>query len=138
VCFEVLLYDLTGTYFESDPPGAGKRQFGFSRDRRFDGVQVVIALIVIPEGFPIAYEFMPRNTSDNNHVARFSGAHPNPIRQSRADLRHVPRHSRRGGPGTDAQRRDDGSLLFGTPNGHSSKLEQIFLTKPWEQVREEV
>ena len=50
--FEVLLYDLTSTYFESAPPGAGKRQFGYSRDKRFDCVQVVIALVVTPEGFP--------------------------------------------------------------------------------------
>jgi hypothetical protein len=52
--FEVLLYDLTSTYFESDPPfpEEDKRQFGYSRDKRFDCVQVVIALIVTPEGFP--------------------------------------------------------------------------------------
>ena len=52
--FDVLLYDLTSTYFESAPPGEGKRQFGYSRDNRSDCVQVVIALIVTPEGFPLA------------------------------------------------------------------------------------
>jgi len=62
--FEVLLYDLTSTYFECDPPDAGKRRFGHSRDHRSDCVQVVIALIVTPEGFPLAYEVMPGNTSD--------------------------------------------------------------------------
>src|SRR5919106_1691770 len=40
--FEVLLYDLTSTYFESDPPVEGKRRFGYSRDKRPDCVQVVI------------------------------------------------------------------------------------------------
>ena len=54
--FEVLLYDLTSTYFECDPPGYGKRKFGYSRDKRSDCVQVVIALIVTPDGFPLAYE----------------------------------------------------------------------------------
>ena len=49
--FDVLLYDLTSTYFESDPPLAGKRQFGYSRDKRPDCVQVVIALIITPDGF---------------------------------------------------------------------------------------
>jgi hypothetical protein len=50
--FDVLLYDLTSTYFESDPPfeEEDKRRFGYSRDHRFDCVQVVIALIVTPEG----------------------------------------------------------------------------------------
>ena len=59
--FEVLLYDLTSTYFESDPPDddADKRRFGYSRDKRSDCVQVVIALIVTPEGFPQAYEVLP-------------------------------------------------------------------------------
>ena len=53
--FDVLLYDLTSTYFESDPPFDDKRRFGYSRDKRPDCVQVVIALIVTPEGLPLAY-----------------------------------------------------------------------------------
>ena len=69
--FDVLLYDLTSTYFESDPPFSGKRQFGYSRDKRSDCVQVVIALVVTPEGFPLAYEVMPGNTSDNTTLAQF-------------------------------------------------------------------
>jgi len=62
--FDVLLYDLTSTYFESDPPAdpQDKRRFGYSRDKRFDCVQVVIALIVTPEGFPLAYQVMAGNT----------------------------------------------------------------------------
>ncbi len=62
--FEVLLYDLTSTYFESDPPQDenDKRRFGYSRDKRSDCVQVVIALIVTPQGFPLAYEVLAGNT----------------------------------------------------------------------------
>src|SRR5207237_699231 len=64
--FDVLLYDLTSTYFESPPPDddADKRRHGYSRDKRSDCVQVVIALIVTPEGFPLAYEVLAGNTSD--------------------------------------------------------------------------
>jgi len=69
--FDVLLYDLTSTYFESDPPGAGKRAFGYSRDKRFDCVQVVIALVVTPEGLPLAYEVLPGNTSDSTTLEAF-------------------------------------------------------------------
>ena len=69
--FDVLLYDLTSTYFESDPPFSDKRRFGYSRDKRGDCVQVVIALIVTPQGFPLAYEVMPGNTSDNTTLAEF-------------------------------------------------------------------
>ena len=71
--FEVLLYDLTSSYFESNPPfpEADKRKFGYSRDKRSDCVQVVIALIVTPEGFPLAYEVMPGNTSDKTTLPGF-------------------------------------------------------------------
>ena len=73
VTFDVLLYDLTSTYFESDPPFADgdKRQFGYSRDKRSDCVQVVIALVVTPEGFPLAYEVLAGNTSDKTTLKAF-------------------------------------------------------------------
>jgi transposase len=50
VTFDVLLYDLTSTYFEIDPPLAeeDKHRFGYSRDHRPDCVQVVIALVITP------------------------------------------------------------------------------------------
>jgi transposase len=71
--FDILLYDLTSTYFESDPPDddEDKRRFGHSRDKRSDCVQVVIALIVTPEGFPLAYEVLPGNTADNTTLRAF-------------------------------------------------------------------
>jgi len=69
--FDVLLYDLTSTHFESNPPFDDKRRFGYSRDKRPDCVQVVIALIVTAEGFPLAYEVMPGNTADNTTLAEF-------------------------------------------------------------------
>jgi len=57
VRFDVLLYDLTSTYFESEPPQHGKRKYGYSRDKRPDCVQVVIALIVTPDGLPWSVAF---------------------------------------------------------------------------------
>jgi transposase len=64
--FDVLLYDLTSTYFESDPPfpEGDKRKFGYPRDKRSDCVQVVIALVITPEGFPLAYEVLAGNTAE--------------------------------------------------------------------------
>ena len=59
------------TYFESDAPFDGLRQHGYSRDRRSDCVQVVIALIVTPQGFPLAYEVMPGNTGEKTTLADF-------------------------------------------------------------------
>ena len=73
ITYDVLLYDLTSTYFESDPPfpEGDKRQFGYSRDKRSDCVQVVIGLVVTPEGFPLAYEVFAGNTSDKTTLEMF-------------------------------------------------------------------
>jgi hypothetical protein len=71
VGFEMLLYDLTRTYFESDPPEEGKRRFGYSRDQPPDCVQGVSALIGTPEGFPRPYEIRAGNTSDKTPLADF-------------------------------------------------------------------
>jgi len=62
----VLLYDLTSTYFECDVPEdeTDPRRFGYSRDKRSDCVQVIVALVVTPEGLPLAYEMFPGNTAD--------------------------------------------------------------------------
>jgi hypothetical protein len=73
VCFDVLLYDLTSTYFEANPPFPedDKRRFGYSRDHRPDCVQVVIALVVTPDGLPLAYEVMAGNTADSTTLRDF-------------------------------------------------------------------
>ena len=69
----MLLYDLTSTYFESDPPfpEGDKRRFGYSRDKRSDCVQVVIALIITPEGLPLSYEVLSGNTADKTTLRGF-------------------------------------------------------------------
>ena len=72
--FDVLLYDLTSTYFEvnaSDLPEGSKRRHGYSRDKRPDCPQLVIALVVTPEGLPLAYEVLPGNTADSKTLRSF-------------------------------------------------------------------
>jgi hypothetical protein len=64
--FDVLLCDLTSTFFEinaSDLAEGDKRRHGYSRDKRPDCPQVVIALVVTPDGLPLAYEVLPGNTA---------------------------------------------------------------------------
>ena len=69
--YEVLLYDLTSTYVEGQAAEIPQAQFGHSRDHRSDCRQVVIALVVTPEGFPLAYEVMPGNTADKTTLKAF-------------------------------------------------------------------
>jgi len=136
--FDVLLYDLTSTYFECVPPGEGKRQFGYSRDKRSDCVQVVIALIVTPEGFPIAYEVMPGNTSDKTTLADFLKTIER--QYGKANRTWV---MDRGIPTEETLRTMRASdppiyYLVGTPKGRLSRLEQSFLTRPWKLAREAI
>jgi transposase len=136
--FEILLYDLTSTYFECDPPDAGKRKFGYSRDKRSDCVQVVIALIVTPDGFPLAYEVMDGNTSDKTTLraflakieAQYGKAQRTwvmdrgiPTEEVLADMRASPTPIH---------------YLVGTPRGRLTKLEKLLAAKPWEDVRDSV
>ncbi len=138
VRFEVLLYDLTSTYFESDPPGGGNRRFGYSRDKRFDCVQVVIALIVTPEGFPIADEVMPGNTSDNTTLesflqaieAQYGKANRTWVMDRGIPSEAVLTRMRQASPPIH--------YLVGTPKGRLTQLEKPFLAKPWEAVRDSV
>jgi len=136
--FDVLLYDLTSTYFESDPPAEGKRRYGYSRDKRPDCVQVVIALIVTPDGFPMAYEVLPGNTSDRTTLEDFLGKIE--AQYGKANRVWV---MDRGIPTEESlakmrQTESPVHYLVGTPKGRLSKLEKRFLGMSWEQVRESV
>jgi len=140
VRFDVLLYDLTSTYFESDPPAeeTDKRRYGYSRDKRSDCVQVVIALIVTPEGFPLAYEVLPGNTADNTTLRSF--LHRIETQYGKADRIWV---MDRGIPSEEVlaeMRQADPPVyyLVGTPKGRLGKLEQQLLGLPWHAVREGV
>ncbi|MCU0875044.1 MAG: IS1634 family transposase [Pirellulaceae bacterium] len=68
--YDLLLYDLTSTYFEGLAEANELAQRGYSRDHRSDGVQVVVALVVTREGFPLAHLTLPGNTRDLQTVER--------------------------------------------------------------------
>jgi hypothetical protein len=138
--FDVLLYDLTSTYFEANPPfpDDDKRRFGYSRDKRSDCVQVVIALIVTPDGLPLAYEVLPGNTADCTTLKAFLER----IERQYGKARRVWVMDR--GIPTEAvleeMRRADPpvSYLVGTPKGRLSRLEKDLVAKPWQEAREGV
>src|SRR5438445_4470534 len=71
VQFDVLLYDLTSTYVEGEAELNPKAKRGYSRDGRPDCKQVVVALVITPDGFPLAYEVMDGNTSDKTTLRGF-------------------------------------------------------------------
>jgi hypothetical protein len=139
--FDVLLYDLTSTYFEvnaSDLPEGDKRRHGYSRDKRPDCPQVVIALVVTPEGLPLAYEVLAGNTADSKTLRLFLGK----IERQYGKARRVWVMDR--GVPTEAvlaeMRASDPPVqyLVGTPKGRLNRLEKHLLEKPWQEAREGV
>jgi transposase len=135
--FDVLLYDLTSTYFEADPPfpEGDKRRHGYSRDHRSDCVQVIIALVVTPEGLPLAYEVLPGNTADKTTLRDFLDR----IERQYGKARRIWLMDR--GVPTEAvlaeMRQADPPVqyLVGTPKGRLSRLEKQLLAKPWAEAR---
>jgi transposase len=138
--FDILLYDLTSTYFESDPPfGEGdKRRHGYSRDKRPDCVQVVIALIVTPEGFPLAYEVLAGNTSDKTTLADFLKKIEDQYGKAERIWvmdRGIPTEKTLE---TMRQAQPPVYYLVGTPRGRLSQYEQKLAQLPWQVAREGV
>ncbi len=139
--FDVLLYDLTSTYFEIDAaakPEGDKRRHGYSRDKRPDCPQVVIALVVTPDGLPLAYEVMAGNTSDNKTLRSFLAK----IETQYGKARRIWVMDR-GIPTEEVlaeMRQSDPPVqyLVGTPKGRLTQLEKHLIDKPWREVREGV
>ncbi|NOG40009.1 IS1634 family transposase [Candidatus Brocadia sinica] len=137
--YDVLLYDLTSTYFESEPPAAdavSKKRFGYSRDKRSDCVQVVVALVLTPEGFPVAYEVYPGNTRDTATLEEFLDR----IEKRYGKFRRTWLMDR-GIPTEEVleKMRERGiDYLVGTPKGHLTRVEKPLLEQTWMQARESV
>jgi hypothetical protein len=115
-----------------------KRRHGYSRDHRPDCVQVIIALVVTPQGFPLAHEVLARNTADSTTLKEFFAR----IEHQYGKARHVWCMDR-GVPTEEvlAQMRTADppvQYLVGTPKGRLKRLEHARLEQPWHQARPEV
>jgi transposase len=138
--FEVLLYDLTSTYFEIDAPEqqTGKRRFGHSRDKRSDCVQVVIGLVVSPEGLPLSYEVLAGNTADKTTLrpmlekieAQYGKAQRIWVMDRGIPTEEVLQEMRGSDPPVQ--------YLVGTPRSQLSPLIAALADQPWQLVREGV
>jgi transposase len=134
--FDVLLYDLTSTYFEGLCQQNPKARFGYSRDKRSDCRQVVIALIVTPEGFPIGYEVLPGNTLDKTTLRMFLKKAESMYGKARRVWimdRGIPTE------GVLSQMRDENiSYLVGTPRAKLVKLEDKLVDLNWKAANDNV
>src|SRR5579862_4631685 len=136
--FEVLLYDLTSTYFEGEMEQNPKAKRGYSRDGRPDCLQLVIALVVTPDGFPLAYEVLNGNTADCATLGDFLEK----IETTYGKARRVWVMDR--GIPTEAMLKEMRAperqtfYLVGTPKGRINQHEKKWLDLPWQKVRDSV
>ena len=137
--FDVLLYDLTSTYFEinaSDLAEGDKRRHGYSRDKRPDCPQVVIALVVTPDGLPLAYEVLPGNTADCKTLRMFLAKDRAAIWSRTPCLGDGSRHPHRSGAGGNARQATRRySIWWERRRGVSRDLRKKLLAKPWQEAR---
>ena len=136
--FEVLLYDLTSTYFEGEMEQNPKAKRGYSRDKRPDCLQLVIALVVTTDGLPLAYEVMKGNTSDRTTLPGFLKK----IEDTYGKARRVWVMDR--GVPSEAILKDmrdperQTFYLVGTPKSRINQHEKKWLDLPWHKVRDSV
>ncbi len=136
--FEVLLYDLTSTYFEGAMEENPKAKYGHSRDKRTDCLQLVIALVITTDGFPLAYEVMDGNTSDRTTLRGFLDK----IEKTYGKAKRMWVMDR-GIPTEEIlqEMRDPAREIFylvGTAKGKIQQYEKKWLDLPWQQVRDSV
>jgi transposase len=134
--FEVLLYDLTSSYVEGAAAKDPLLQRGYSRDHRPDCKQVVIALIVNAEGFPLSYETFDGNRADVTTVEAVMRL----VERKYGRARRVWVFDRGvvSEENLAALRRRNGQYLVGTPRSKLKQFEAELLSGGWERVREDV
>jgi transposase len=138
VPFDVLLYDLTSTYVEGEAEQNPKAKRGYSRDGRPDCKQVVVALVITPEGFPLAYETMDGNTSDKTTLRGFLTQIENLYGKARRVWlmdRGIPTEAV-----LQEMREAERQMFYlvGTPKARVAKYEKHWLDLPWQKVRDSV
>jgi len=136
--FEVLLYDLTSTYFEGEMEQNPKARRGYSRDGRPDCLQLVIALVVTTDGFPLAYDVMNGNTSERTTLRTFL----DDIEKTYGKAKRTWVMDR--GIPSEAILKEmreperETFYLVGTPKGKINQHEKKWLDLPWQKVRDSV
>jgi transposase len=134
--FDVLLYDLTSTYFEGEAVEVEKARRGYSRDHRPDCVQLLLAVVVTPEGFPLSYEVLPGNVRDAATLEAALAA----IERKHGQVRRIWVFDR--GVVSEANleklRQRGAQYVVGTPRSQLKRYEEKLLSGDWQQISKEV
>jgi transposase len=134
--FDVLLYDLTSTYFEGEVAEVEKARRGYSRDKRPECKQVLIALVVTPEGFPLSYEVFEGNRADVTTLEEVVEAIER--KYGRADRIWVFDRGMVSEENLAGLRERGVRYLVGTPRSRLKRYERQLLEGDWDEVAEAV
>jgi transposase len=134
--FDVLLYDLTSSYVEGEAEKNPMMRRGYSRDHRGDCKQVVIALIVNEDGFPLSYETFDGNRADVTTLETVIRM----VERKYGKARRVWIFDRGiiSEENLKALRKRDGQYLVGTPRAKLKQFEKQLLDGEWEKIRPDV
>jgi transposase len=134
--FDVLLYDLTSSYVEGEAENNPMMRRGYSRDHRPDCKQVVIALIVNEDGFPLSYETFDGNRADVTTLETVIRM----VERKYGKARRVWIFDRGiiSEDNLKALRKRDGQYLVGTPRAKLKQFEKQLLEGEWEKIRPDV
>ncbi len=135
--YDLLLYDVTSTYFEGEATRNPLAQRGYSRDRRGDCKQVCIGLVVTREGFPLGYEGFAGNTTDvttvEDVVVEMERRHGKASRVWVMDRGMVSEEN------LEWLRQGGREYLVGTPRSELKKwYPKLVDSDGWERVREDL
>lgn len=131
--YDLLLYDITSTYFEGECAGNPLAQRGYSRDSRPDCKQVCIGLVVTDDGMPLGYEVFAGNTSDSTTVEHIVGAME--TKYGRANRVWVMDRGMVSEANLKFLRERGGSYIVGTPKAMLRQFERHLTDRGWQEVQ---
>lgn len=132
--YDLLLYDMTSTYFEGKADGNRQAKRGYSRDHRPDCKQVCIAMVVSRSGMPLGYEVFDGNTADSKTVRQIVGTMEE--RYGVADRIWVWDRGMVSEANLEFLREGGRRYIVGTPRSHLKAFERELLTGDWKLIRE--
>ncbi len=134
VKYDLLLYDVTSTFFEGQAGKNEKAKRGHSRDQRSDCKQVCIALVVTREGLPLSYEVFDGNRADSTTVETIVTAVES--RHGKADRIWVMDRGMVSESNLEFLRRDGRRYIVGTPKNQMRQWEAQLASEDWSTVRD--
>lgn len=134
--YDLLLYDVTSTYFEGEAARNPQAKRGYSRDKRFDCKQVCIALVVTTDGLPLAFEVFDGNRNDATTVEEIVRAMEK--KYGKARRLWVLDRGMVNEDNLAFIRECDGKYIVGTPRSMLRKYEQELTESGWTSVYEDL